>query len=152
MLNKVKVNLKEMYPLYYKQDVFVYIDQSVYDVMDQYEHIDDAYYRKLRYHKAYFSTSEKPYLENNKIDLDISDNFLIKEFIHHDLINYIEKAINDLPAKEKERILKKYVQCKTLESIALEENCSATAVYYSIKIALNKIKEILITNGYEVDD
>lgn len=152
MLNKVKVNLKEMYPLYYKQDVFVYIDQSAYDVMDQYEHIDEAYYRKLRYHKAYLSTTEKPYLENNKVDLDISDNFFIKDFIHQDLIKYIETAIKDLPTKEKERILKKYVQCKTLESIALEENCSATAVYYSIKITLNKIKEILITNGYEVDD
>ena len=72
---------------------------------------------------------------------------MLKEFI-----SFIESTIKDLPVKEKERILKKYVQCKTLESIAIEENCSIPAVYYSIKIALEKIKEVLIKNGYDIND
>ena len=41
---------------------------------------------------------------------------------------------------------------KTLESIAIEENCSIPAVYYSIKIALEKIKQVLIENGYDIKD
>ena len=82
-----------------------------------------------------------------KEGFDVNENLLLKE-----LISFIELTIRDLSVKEKERILKKYVQCKTLESIAIEENCSIPAVYYSIKIALEKIKEVLIKNGYDLND
>lgn len=77
---------------------------------------------------------------------------MFKELIHQELISFIELTIGDLPVKEKERILKKYVQCKILESIAIEENCSIPAVYYSIKIALEKIKQVLIENSYDIKD
>ena len=87
-----------------------------------------------------------------KEGFDVNENILLKELIHQELISFIELTIKDLPVKEKERILKKYVQCKTLESIAIEENCSIPAVYYSIKIALEKIKEVLIKNGYDIND
>ena len=87
-----------------------------------------------------------------KEGFDVNENLLLKELIHQELISFIELTIKDLPVKEKERILKKYVQCKTLESIAIEENCSIPAVYYSIKIILEKIKEVLIKNGYDIND
>ena len=87
-----------------------------------------------------------------KEGFDVNENLLLKELIHQELISFIELTIKDLPVKEKERILKKYVQCKTLESIAIEENCSMPAVYYSIKIVLKKIKEVLIKNGYDIND
>ena len=76
----------------------------------------------------------------------------MKELIHQELISFIEIAIKDLPVKEKRTYFKKYVQCKTLESIAIEENCSIPAVYYSIKIVHEKIKEVLIKNGYDIND
>ena len=85
--------------------------------------------------------------ELEKEGFDVNENLLLKE-----LISFIKLTIKDLPVKEKERILKKYVQCKTLESIAIEENCSMPAVYYSIKIILEKIKEVLIKNGYDIND
>ena len=138
MSTKVRVNLREMYPKYYNQDCFVEVDQDVYETMNKYDHIDAAYKRKLDDHKGYFSLDRSPFLELEKEGFDV----LLKE-----LISFIELTIKDLPVKEKERILKKYVQCKTLESIAIEENCSIPAVYYSIKIALEKIKEVLIKNG-----
>ena len=107
--------------------------------MNKYDHIDAAYKRKLDDHKGYFSLDRSPFLELEKEGFDVNENILLKE-----LISFI--------VKEKERILKKYVQCKTLESIAIEENCSIPAVYYSIKIALEKIKEVLIKNGYDIND
>ena len=115
--------------------------------MNKYDHIDAAYKRKLDDHKGYFSLDRSPFLELEKEGFDVNENILLKE-----LISFIELTIKDLPVKEKERILKKYVQCKTLESIAIEENCSIPAVYYSIKIALEKIKEVLIKNGYDLND
>ena len=114
--------------------------------MNKYDHIDAVYKRKVDYHKGYFSLDRSPFLELEK------EGFLLKELIHQELISFIELTIKDLPVKEKERILKKYVQCKTLESIAIEENCSISAVYYSIKIVLEKIKEVLIKNGYDIND
>ena len=115
--------------------------------MNKYDHIDAAYKRKLDDHKGYFSLDRSPFLELEKEGFDVNENILLKELIHQELISFIE-----LPVKEKERILKKYVQGKTLESIAIEENCSIPAVYYSIKIALEKIKEVLIKNGYDIND
>lgn len=115
--------------------------------MNKYDHIDAVYKRKVDYHKGYFSLDRSPFLELEKEGFDVNENILLKE-----LISFIELTIKDLPVKEKERILKKYVQCKTLESIAIEENCSISAVYYSIKIVLEKIKEVLIKNGYDIND
>lgn len=147
MSTKVRVNLREMYPKYYNQDCFVEVDQDVYETMNKYDHIDAAYKRKVDYHKGYFSLDRSPFLELEKEGFDVNENLLLKE-----LISFIELTIKDLPVKEKERILKKYVQCKTLESIAIEENCSIPAVCYSIKIILEKIKEVLIKNGYDIND
>ena len=147
MSTKVRVNLREMYPKYYNQDCFVEVDQNVYETMNKYDHIDAVYKRKVDHHKGYFSLDRSPFLESEKEGFDVNENILLKE-----LISFIELTIKDLPVKEKERILKKYVQCKTLKSIAIEENCSIPAVYYSIKIALEKIKEVLIKNGYDIND
>ena len=147
MSTKVRVNLREMYPKYYNQDCFVEVDQDVYETMNKYDHIDAVYKRKVDYHKGYFSLDRSPFLELEKEGFDVNENLLLKE-----LISFIKLTIKDLPVKEKERILKKYVQCKTLESIAIEENCSISAVYYSIKIVLEKIKEVLIKNGYDIND
>ena len=124
MSTKVRVNLREMYPKYYNQDCFVEVDQDVYETMNKYDHIDAVYKRKVDYHKGYFSLDRSPFLELEKEGFDVNENILLKE-----LISFIELTIKDLPVKEKERILKKYVQCKTLESIAIEENCSILAVY-----------------------
>ena len=147
MSTKVRVNLREMYPKYYNQDCFVEVDQDVYETMNKYDHIDAVYKRKVDHHKGYFSLDRSPFLELEKEGFDVNENILLKE-----LISFIELTIKDLPVKEKERILKKYVQCKTLKSIAIEENCSIPAVYYSIKIALEKIKQVLIENGYDIKD
>lgn len=147
MSTKVRVNLREMYPKYYNQDCFVEVDQDVYETMNKYDHIDAVYKRKVDYHKGYFSLDRSPFLELEKEGFDVNENLLLKE-----LISFIKLTIKDLPVKEKERILKKYVQCKTLKSIAIEENCSMPAVYYSIKIILEKIKEVLIKNGYDIND
>ena len=97
--------------------------------------------------RSFVRLQEEIFLELEKEGFDVNENLLLKE-----LISFIKLTIKDLPVKEKERILKKYVQCKTLESIAIEENCSMPAVYYSIKIILEKIKEVLIKNGYDIND
>ena len=127
MSTKVRVNLREMYPKYYNQDCFVEVDQDVYETMNKYDHIDAVYKRKVDDHKGYFSLDRSPFLELEKEGFDVNENILLKE-----LISFIELTIKDLPFKEKERILKKYVQCKTIESITIEK----TVVYLRFTIIL----------------
>ena len=141
MSTKVRVNLREMYPKYYNQDCFVEVDQDVYETMNKYDHIDAVYKRKVDYHKGYFSLDRSPFLELEKEGFDVNENILLKELIHQELISFIELTIKDLPVKEKERILKKYVQCKTLESIAIEENCIYLRFTILLKQHLKKLKK-----------
>ena len=132
MSTKVRVNLREMYPKYYNQDCFVEVDQDVYETMNKYDHIDAAYKRKVDYHKGYFSLDRSPFLELEKEGFDVNENLLLKELIHQELISFIELTIKDLPVKEKERILKKYVQCKTQNQLLLKK----TVVYPRFTILL----------------
>ena len=52
-----------------------------------------------------------------KEGFDVNENILLKELIHQELISFIELTIKDLPVKEKERILKKYVLNHELEHL-----------------------------------
>lgn len=86
-----------MYPKYYNQDCFVEVDQAVYDTMIKYDYIDEAYKRKVDYHKKYISLDRSPFLELKKIGFDVNENLLLKE-----LISFIELTIKDLPVQEKD--------------------------------------------------
>lgn len=97
MSTKVRVNLREMYSKYYNQDCFVEVDQAVYDTMIKYDYIDEAYKRKVDYHKKYISLDRSPFLELKKIGFDVNENLLLKE-----LISFIELTIKDLPVQEKD--------------------------------------------------
>lgn len=97
MSTKVRVNLREMYPKYYNQDCFVEVDQAFYDTMNKYDYIDEAYKRKVDYHKKYISLDRSPFLELKKIGFDVNENLLLKE-----LISFIELTIKDLPVQEKD--------------------------------------------------
>ena len=86
-----------MYPKYYNQDCFVEVDQAVYDTMIKYDYIDEAYKRKVDYHKKYILLDRSPFLELKKIGFDVNENLLLKE-----LISFIELTIKDLPVQEKD--------------------------------------------------
>ena len=75
MSTKVRVNLREMYPKYYNQDCFVEVDQAIYDTMNKYDYIDEAYKRKVDYHKEYISLDRSPFLELKKLALMLTKTY-----------------------------------------------------------------------------
>ena len=78
MSTKVRVNLREMYPKYYNQDCFVEVDQAIYDTMNKYDYIDEAYKRKVDYHKEYISLDRSPFLELKKLALMLTKTYCWK--------------------------------------------------------------------------
>ena len=67
----------------------------------------------------------------------------------------IENNINrfkNLSIIQRKRIYKRYVEGKSLQVIAKEENCTKQSVFKSISKALDKLRIILEKNGYDVTD
>lgn len=75
MSTKVRINLREMYSKYYNQDCFVEVDQYAFDTMNKYDYIDEAYKRKVDYHKEYISLDRSPFLELKKLALMLTKTY-----------------------------------------------------------------------------
>jgi DNA-directed RNA polymerase specialized sigma24 family protein len=151
-MKKQTINLRLIYPNHYNVDQYIEIDEDVFEVIDVYEHIDSAYERKVRYHKAYYSIDKNPYIELHEKNFTTNDTIYIDKIIHGELIDLVTKGINGLPQIQRKRIVKRYIEGKTLIEIATEEKCTVQAIYNSIHRSLNKIKTILLENGYDITD
>lgn len=101
-MKKQTINLRLIYPNHYNVDKYIEIDEDVFEVIDVYEHIDSAYERKVRYHKAYYSIDKNPYIELHEKNFTTNDTIYIDKIIHGELIDLVTKGINGLP-KYKEK-------------------------------------------------
>ena len=151
-MKKNKVNLKKLYPNKYVVDEYIELDDKILEIIDKYEHIDSAYERKVRYHKAYYSIDKNQYIELHEKNFTSKDTVYIDRIIHAELIELVVEIINELPQMQRKRIVKRYIEGKTLIEIATEEKCTVQAIYNSIHRSLNKIKTILLENGYDITD
>lgn len=151
-MNKKIVNLKKLYPEHYRTDKYIELDDEIFDVIDKYEHMSSAYERKINYHKAYYSIDKTLFIEIHAVNFNIKDTIYKDKIIHEELLKLIMESIKNLSQIQRKRIIKRYIENKTLKEIAKEEDCSIQAVYYTIYIALNKIKILLLEKGYDVND
>lgn len=151
-MNKITVNLKLIYPDHYNDDLFIEIDSKILEIIDEYEHIESAYDRKLRYHNVYYSLERSPYVEIHKVNFNRSDTVYLDNIIHDDVLRLIMENIEGLSFLQRKRVYKRYAEGKTLQVIAKEENCTKQAVSDSISKSLNKLKKILEENGYDITD
>ena len=67
-------------------------------------------------------------------------------------VNYNIPGVKNLSIIQRKRIYKRYVEGKSLQVIAKEENCTKQSVFKSISKALDKLRKILEKNGYDVTD
>ena len=146
-MQTIIVNLKSLYPEHYKEDMLIEIATEIFEIIDSYEHMESAYDRKLRYHKVYYSLERSPYVEIHREDTAYLDNM-----IHDDLLKLIIEGVKNLSIIQRKRIYKRYVEGKSLQVIAKEENCTKQSVFKSISKALDKLRIILEKNGYDVTD
>ena len=114
--------------------------------------MSSAYERKINYHKAYYTIDKTLFIEIHAVNFNIKDTIYKDKIIHEELLKLIMESIKNLSQIQRKRIIKRYIENKTLKEIAKEEDCSIQAVYYTIYIALNKIKILLLEKGYDVND
>lgn len=151
-MNTIIVNLKLLYPEHYKEDIFIEVTTDIFETIDSYEHMESAYDRKLRYHKVYYSLERSPYVEIHRKGFNRKDTVYLDNIVHDDLLKLIIEGISNLTLVQRKRIYKRYVEGKSLQAIAKEENCTKQSVFKSISIALDKLRKILEKNGYDVTD
>ena len=151
-IQTIIVNLKSLYPEHYKEDMPIEITTEIFEIIDSYEHMESAYDRKLRYHKVYYSLERSPYVEIHRENFNRKDTAYLDNMIHDDLLKLIIEGIQNLSIIQRKRIYKRYVEGKSLQVIAKEENCTKQSVFKSISKALDKLRIILEKNGYDVTD
>lgn len=113
------------------------ISVEVYQAFDKFELEDISQIHKFRKHIEHSEVYEET-LNTRMMDKPIALEDEVEKKI---LIEEIKEVIDSLPNTQKRRLKKYYFDNKTLEEIALEENCSKVAVKYSIDIALEKISQ-----------
>ena len=128
-MQTIIVNLKLLYPEHYKEDMFIEIATEIFEIIDSYEHMESAYDRKLRYHKVYYSLERSPYVEIHREDFNRKDTAYLDNMIHDDLLKLIMEGIKKLTIVQRKRIYKRYVEGKSLQVIAKEENCTKQSVF-----------------------
>lgn len=115
----------------------VEITEQVYLAFDKFELEDISQIHKYRSHIEHSELYEET-LNKRMVDKPIT---IEKEIEDKIIFDDIKKEISLLPDVQKRRLRKYYFEDKTLEEIAIEENCSKVAIKYSIDIAVKKISQ-----------
>ena len=138
-MQTIIVNLKSLYPEHYKEDMLIEIATEIFEIIDSYD-------------KVYYSLERSPYVEIHREDFNRKDTAYLDNMIHDDLLKLIIEGVKNLSIIQRKRIYKRYVEGKSLQVIAKEENCTKQSVFKSISKALDKLRKILEKNGYDVTD
>ena len=120
-----------------KQFHKIEITEELYNVFDKFELEDIFQIHKYRSHIEHSELREETLIVRMlekpiTIEKEVEDKLLLDE---------IKEVIDSLPVVQKRRLQKYYFKDKKLEEIPKEENCSKTAVKYSIDIAIKKITQ-----------
>lgn len=111
------------------------VGRSVWELLDRFE-LDD---------KKYMNEVERHHDENHDAFFLLSGNDDVAEIVWRKIVNeMLYRAIDELPEKQRRRIIMYYFYGLTYEQIAEVEGCTKMAVKFSISKALCKIKEKIV--------
>ena len=117
----------------------VSITEKIYDAFNEFE-LDDLsqlneFDRHIEHSELMDETLYKRATNYQESIEDIVENNI--------LLEKLRDVLNTLPDIQKRRLIKYYFEEKTYEQIAKEENCTKSAVKFSIDIAIDKISKKL---------
>ena len=135
----VKTNLRKIYP-YYQQDLYIEITDEVAEVIGAFERAEEAYKRKLRRNKAYFSLDREDGIENECL----TEAFSIEDhYEKQSTRKVLYEAIALLPAKQAKRITAHFLLEMSISEIARKEGISWHSVEKSIHCGILNLKKIM---------
>ena len=138
-----KINLRELYPLYYKKDYYIEVSDEVAAQLDKARREEHAYKERTRAHKAYYSLDLGDGIENDILFVQASPTELYERKLTNE---ELYSTMSQLSEKQAKRIYAHYFQNVTMSDIARIECVSVQAVQGSIEKGLHKIFEILKKN------
>lgn len=135
-----KINLREQYPDFYKNDYIIEVPDEVAAIMQEYDRLEAAYRRRTYYHKAHYSLDRGDGIEYNALFVSVTPYEIYE---HKVTMEQLHAAIASLPDKQAKRITARYFLGLTSEAIAKSEGVSVTAVNNSLQRGLRNIEKFL---------
>ena len=132
------INLRDFYR-WYVSDEFVDVSDEVYEALVAYSRYENAYTRRVYYHKAHYSLDRDDGIEN-EIVLHTVYN-LEEEVVEREQYCLLCQSLNSLPEKLGRRIEARFIGNKKLYEIAEDEGVTESAISLSISWGLEKMRE-----------
>lgn len=135
-----KINLRELYPLYYKEDCYIEVTDEVAAQLEKADREEHAYKERTRVHKAYYSLDVGDGIENDILFVQASPTELYERKLTNE---ELYSAMSLLSEKQAKRIYAHYFQNMSITKIAQIEGTSKPTVYGSIQAGLKQISKKL---------
>lgn len=134
-----RINLRSFYP-HYHQDCFIDVTDELAQTIIAFERKEEAYQRKVRRHKAYYSLEQSQGIEKCHHFKMLSPEELYERKV---MYNELRASIAKLPSKQAKRIYAYLFLEMNIAQIAKEEGISWSSVNRSIQHGLTRIRKKL---------
>lgn len=135
-----KINLKDLYPLYYTADYFIEVSDEVAEQIVMADRYEEAYIRQVRRNKAYYSLDVGDGIEKDVLVHQMSPQEIYERKVRNE---EVYAAISTLPEIQAKRIYAHFFLNISMSEIARIEGVKRQPVQRSICRGLKKISEIL---------
>lgn len=133
-----KVNLRELYPDAYKNDLFVDVDDEVYSVLRDTERNDIAYHRRKYRHRAQYTLNAGDGIESYALSPPPTPEELLE---HHEMCEEILALVMSLPKIQARRIYAHFYLGMSNDEIAVLDGVDVSNVRAAIRRGLNALKK-----------
>ena len=134
------INLRDLYPDYYKSDYFIEVPDQLAQELCQFERDENAYRLRTYRHKAYYSLDRGDGIEHEVLFVvSTPDELYEKKLTNRQLY----AAISQLPEKQAKRIYAYYFMDMDEYAIAASEGVSQQAVHTSIRRGLHNHEKFM---------
>lgn len=131
-----KINLRELYPDFYKTDLFVEVTEEVLEAIRTAEHAEAAYDRRMYRYKAQYSLDCDNGIENAVLLKPQTPEMALEE---KQLREQLYAAVMALPDKQAKRIYARYYLGMRVSEIAAMEGVDPSRVRDSIRRGLKNL-------------
>ena len=135
-----KINLRDLYPDFYKADCIIDIPEEVLSVFVEHERREAAYARKMYRYKAQYSLDRADGIENAIQFVSYSPDEIYERKL---TTQQLHAAIAALPDKQGRRIYAHYILGIGKTEIAKAEGVSIASVAESIERGLRNMETFL---------
>ncbi|MBQ8618828.1 MAG: sigma-70 family RNA polymerase sigma factor [Clostridia bacterium] len=134
-----KINLKNFYP-FYQQDCYIEVSDELAEILMAAERAEEAYKRKLRRNRAFYSLDRGDGIERDICFASQSAEELYEQKLTRDELH---AAISTLPDKQAKRIYAHYLLGMSISEIARAEGVSWHSIDKSIREGIANLEKRL---------